>query len=243
MINIVIPMSGRELYEISGDLIYPKILTEVLNKTLFEYSQEIFETLKEKSNRIYVVPIEKLNNFGLEQIIKTITNNNSKIIPLLGQTRGAVCSCLMAIDEMFLDNELIITSADHYINDNLQDILNDFRRMKADAGVLTFESVHPKWSFVKVNNQGCVIQAEEKKAISRMAVAGLYYFKKADDFIYAAKNLIRKRGEINNNFYISSCLNELVLLGKLIKCRPLNDPVYHSFYDINAIKSFKFSQT
>ncbi|MGC5890509.1 nuclear transport factor 2 family protein [Enterobacter roggenkampii] len=243
MINILIPMSGENLYETSSDFIYPKILTEVANKTLLEYSQLIFDNLRDEKNLIYIAPEDKLNTLGLKSIIQTITDGKGKIVALQGQTKGAVCSCLMAIDDLSLDDELIISSADHYIDDNLQRIVNDFRAMDADAGVLTFESVHPKWSFVTLNEHGAVVQAAEKKAISRTAVAGLYYFKKARDFVEAAMNLIRKDGDINGNFYLSSCLNELVLLGKVIKCRPLQDAIYHNFYDAHAVKSFELAQT
>lgn len=243
MINVIIPMSGDNLYETSSDFIYPKILTEVANKTLLEYSQKIFESLHDDKNIIYIAPEEKLNTLGLRSIIRTITDSKGEIVELQGQTKGAVCSCLMAIDKLSLDDELIISSADHYINDNLQQIINDFRRMGADAGVLTFESVHPKWSFVTVNELGAVVQAAEKRAISRTAIAGLYYFKKARDFVEVAMNLIRKDGEIDGNFYLSSCLNELVLLGKDIRCRSLKDSIYHNFYDAHAVKSFELVQS
>ncbi|RAX12733.1 nuclear transport factor 2 family protein [Photorhabdus bodei] len=241
MINVIIPMSGKNLYETSNDFIYPKLLTEVSNRTLLEYSQEIFTSLQERYKIIYVAPVEKLNKLSLKTIINVISNGEGKIVPLQGMTKGAVCSSLMAIDELDLDSELIIASADHYISDNLQEIVNDFRASDSDSAVLTFESVHPKWSFVKINDEGNVVQAAEKTAISRNAIAGLYYFKKADDFISAAKNLIRKGGAIDGNFYLSSCLNELVLMGKKITCRPLADSVYHNFYDAHAVKSFEMS--
>lgn len=243
MLNIIIPMSGDGLYETSSDFIYPKILTEVSNKTLLEYSQEIFDTLTEERQMIYVAPSDKLDTLGLASIITMISDGKGKIVPISGKSKGSVCSCLMAIDYLSLEDELIISSADHYINDNLQQIVTDFRCMGADAGVLTFESVHPKWSFVKINSVGMVIQAAEKNAISRTAVAGLYYFRKARYFIEAAKDLIRKDSDIQGNFYLSSCLNELVLQGKIIKCRPLNDSIYHNFYDAHAVKSFELSQS
>ncbi|WP_456310188.1 nuclear transport factor 2 family protein [Serratia proteamaculans] len=241
MINIIIPMSGQSLYETSNDFIYPKILTEISNRTLFEYSQEIFVTLKEESQIIYVVPQEKLKKLGLKTIISTISDNKGIVVPLQGSTKGAVCSCLMAVDKLDLEAELVISSADHYINDDLQSIIDDFRNNNADAGVLTFESVHPKWSFVKLNDTNQVVEAAEKNAISRNAVAGLYYFRKAKDFVEAAKNLIRKDNSIQGNFYLSSSLNELVLKGKKIISRPLNNSIYHNFYDAHAVKSFEMS--
>lgn len=241
MINIVIPMSGQNLYETNNGFAYPKLLTEVANKTLLEYSQDIFKTIHERHKIIYVAPAEKLDKLGLKSIINTISDKKGKIVPLHGTTKGAVCSCLMAIDEIELDSELIISSADHYIEGDLQEIINSFRVMKCDAGVLTFQSVHPKWSFVLLNENDEVVQAAEKDPISRNAVAGLYYFKKASDFIFAAKNLIRKDGSINDFYYLSSCLNELVLAGKTIKVHKLNNAVYHNFYDAHAVNAFGMS--
>ena len=241
MINIVIPMSGQSLYETSNGFAYPKLLTEVANKTLLEYSQDIFKSLSENHKIIYVAPAEKLNKLGLKSIINTISDKKGKIISLHGNTKGAVCSCLMAIDELDPDSELIISSADHYIEENLQEVVNNFRNMTCDAGVLTFQSVHPKWSFVLLNEDNEVIQAAEKDPISRNAVAGLYYFKKASDFIAAAKNLIRKDSSIDGSYYLSSCLNELVLAGKIIKVHQLNNAVYHNFYDAHAVNAFGIS--
>lgn len=241
MINIVIPMSGQNLYETSNGFAYPKLLTEVANKTLLEYSQDIFKTLAEDHKVIYVAPEGKLNKLGLKSIINTISDKKGKIVSLHGSTKGAVCSCLMAIDELDPDSELIISSADHYIEENLQEVINDFRGMTCDAGVLTFQSVHPKWSFVLLNESNEVIQAAEKDPISRNAVAGLYYFKRASDFILAAKNLIRKDSSIDGSYYLSSCLNELVLAGKIIKVHQLNNAVYHNFYDAHAVNSFSMS--
>ncbi|HDM8439123.1 nuclear transport factor 2 family protein [Yersinia enterocolitica] len=239
MINIITPMSGESLYETSADFLYPKLLTEINNKTLFEYSQEAFNSLHEEKKMIYVVPKKYNDKFGIRSIINIITNNKGVIIPLQGMTAGALCSCLLAIDELDQDKELIITSADHYLKDNMQKVVDYFRSKNADAGVLTFESVHPKWAFIKKNNEGAIIQSSEKVAISRNAIAGFFYFKKGSDFIEAAKNVIRKQSYVNEKFYISSCLNELILNGAKIFSKPLEDNTYYNFYDVHAINSFE----
>ncbi|WP_174847363.1 nuclear transport factor 2 family protein [Yersinia artesiana] len=237
--NIITPMSGESLYETSTDFLYPKLLTEINNKTLFEYSQEAFESLCEDKKMIYIIPQKYNNKFGIGSIVNIITNNKGIIIPLQGITAGALCSCLLAIDELDQDKELIITSADHYLKDNIQEVVDYFRSKNADAGVLTFESVHPKWAFIKKNLEGDIIQSSEKVAISRNAIAGFFYFKKASDFIETAKNVIRKRSYVNDKFYISSCLNELILDGAKIVSKPLEDNIYYNFYDVHAIKYFE----
>ncbi|RLR17264.1 hypothetical protein D8L93_10890 [Sodalis-like symbiont of Bactericera trigonica] len=241
MINIIIPMCGQSLYETSDDFIYPKILTEVANRTLLEYSQDIFNTLKEEARKIFIIPQGRLKELGLKTMIETISDSTGIIIHLQGDTKGAVCSCLMGVDELDLEAELIISSADHYIKDDLQSIIEYFRSQQADAGVLSFESVHPKWSFVKLNADKQVVEAAEKISISRNAVAGLYYFRKAKDFVSAAKSTIRKDNCVGGNFYLSSCLNELVLKKKKILLRPLANAIYHNFYDAHAVKAFAMS--
>ena len=238
MINIIIPMSGQSLYETNNGFAYPKVITEIENKTLLEYSQDVFRTLKDEYKVIFVAPEVQLNKLGLRSIIKTISDKDVEIVSLHGATKGAVCSCLMAIDKLNLDEELIISSADHCIDVNLQDYIESFRKMDCDAGILTFQSVHPKWSFVLLNKDNEVYEAAEKNPISKNAIAGLYYFRKTSSFIDAAKSLIRKNSSIEGSYYISTCLNEMVLSGKIIKAQQIDKSLYHNFYDAHTVNSF-----
>ena len=52
-----------------------------------------------------------------------------------------------------------------------------------DGGVIVFDSVHPRWSFVRVDKAGFVIETAEKRPISRLATAGFYYFRRGADFV------------------------------------------------------------
>jgi dTDP-glucose pyrophosphorylase len=238
MINILTPMASANLYQTSSDSIYPNLLLEVNNKTLFEFSQQVYSTLHEDKKRIYVIPEDKINEFNLASIINLISENENVIVPLHGETKGAVCSCLMAIDHISLDDELIIASADHYLDEDLDEVVGYFREQNADAGVLSFNSVHPKWSYIQLDDKNRIIQTAEKVAISKHAIAGFFYFKKGRDFVEAAKEQIRKDEQINGKFYLSSCLNEMILLGKKIAYKQLTDNVYHNFYDTHSINIF-----
>ena len=238
MITIITPMGGASLYEMSAEFSYPKLLNEVNKKTLFEYSQDIYRSLEEEAQRLFLLPVEQDKSLGLSAIVNIVTDGKGTVIPLHGETQGSLCSCLLSIDNFDAENELIIASADHFINDNAQEIINDFRERKADAGVLTFESLHPKWAYVKKDREGKVVESAEKKAISRDAIAGFFYFRKGSIFIEAAKSVIKKGAVINGEYYISSCHNELVLNGLSVVTRPLADNGYYNFYDNHAIKSF-----
>lgn len=232
-------MCGSSLYESSDSFIYPKLLTEVHNKTLIEYAIDCFKKIKEDYKIIFVAPKDKVKELDLKAIIDLISEKKGELVEVSGYPKGALCTVLAALDSIDDDDEIVISSADHYIQDDIEKLLAKFRSKDANAGVVTFNSVHPKWSYVKKDENNFVIEASEKKVISRDALIGLTYFKKAIEFIESAKQAIRKGSSHESSFYTSSCLNEMSLLGKKIIAVQSESKVYHNFYDNHAIKSFE----
>ena len=241
MITVITSLGGQSLYEMSSEFSYPKILNEINNKTLFEYSQEIIGSLPADVRRIFLLPEDKDDEYQLSSMISVACHGRSEILHLQGDTGGAVCSCLLAIDEIDPDDEVIIISADQYIRADLSEIIDHFRSQSADAGVLTFTSLHPKWAFIRKNPQGRITEVAEKRTISREAIAGFYYFRKGASFTRAAQQCIIKGATVNGQFYLSGCLNEMILENKKIIGWPLDEGSYHNFYDNHAIKAFSAS--
>ena len=111
-----------------------------------------------------------------------------------GETKGAACSCLLAINHIPPDDPLIVANADQIIDWDLNAVLSYFEEGDFDAGTICFESVHPRRSYVAVDEQGEVVEAAEKKPISRNAIAGFYYYRRGSDFIQAAmKSILCRR--------------------------------------------------
>ncbi len=241
--NIIIPMSGAGLYEASAGGIYPKILTEVAGKTLLEHALTPFAGLGSDARFIFMVPKIERKALSLDAIIKIVVPGEYDIIDINGDTGGALCTCLLALDTMNADDELIISSADHHLSEDISAALAFYRESKADAGVLTFESVHPKWSYALLNERAEVRQTSEKLPISRHAMAGFFYFRHARDFIEAAKSVIRKQNQINGQYFVSSTINEMILAGQTVLAKPLAGGVYYNFYDSHSIKVFEHDIT
>ena len=86
-----------------------------------------------------------------------------------------------------------------------------------DAGILTFESIHPKWSFAKLNEDGFVSEVAEKKPISNKATVGIYYWAKGKDYVRYARQMITKNKRVNNEFYVCPVFNEAIEDKKKIK--------------------------
>ena len=86
-----------------------------------------------------------------------------------------------------------------------------------DAGILTFKSNHPKWSFVKLNEDGFVSEVAEKNPISDIATVGIYYWAKGSDYVKYAEQMINRNIRVNNEFYVCPVFNEAIADKKEIR--------------------------
>jgi len=59
-----------------------------------------------------------------------------------------------------------------------------------------------------------IVEAAEKRPISRHATAGFYWFRYGKYFINASQDMIRKDVQIDGKFFISLTFNELILSQK-----------------------------
>lgn len=237
--KVIIPMNGASLYEESEGFIFPKIITEVSGKTLLEHSLSYFNGLDNKTKFIFLIPKSERKKLSLDAIIKIVCPGEYEIIDIAGETSGALCTCLLAIDNITLNEEIIISSADHYIHDNITHTIDYYRHNNADAGVITFDSVHPKWSYALLGDNNAVYQTAEKKPISNHALTGLFYFRKASEFITSARNVILKQNTINGKYFISSAINEHILSGKSVVAKKIQSSNYYNFYDNHSINVFE----
>ena len=60
------------------------------------------------------------------------------------------------------------------------------------------------------------MQVQEKKAISRYATVGIYFFSKGRDFVDACIDMIIARDQTNNEYYTCPAYNYSIANGKKI---------------------------
>ena len=221
--NIIFLMGGRNSTAPSND--YPIYLSEVNNHLILEnqiqYVQKVFP-----KNIIFCFRHQDIEQYHVDFIVKALTDN-AKIVTLNGLTKGAICSALMASEYIDNNEELILCSMDDKVDTPLQEIVDKFRSQECDSGVVSFRSVHPRYSFVKTDEDGKVCEFSEKRPISTQALASIYYFRKGSDFVDCAKNVIRKDNTINGAFYISQTLNEMILRQKKIVIYSIDNKLFH----------------
>lgn len=204
---------------------YPLYLTEVKGKTILEKQIESAEALHPESI-IFCMKETEIKQYSTDSVISQLVPN-AKIIPITGMTMGAICTALLASEYIDTDEELLIMAIDDFMDASGLAIIDEFRNNHADAGVVCFNSIHPRYSFVKVNADSEPTQFSEKTPISRHALISFYYFKCGSDFIACAKDVIRKDRLINGNFYISQSLNEMILRQKHIMVKEIESAQFH----------------
>ena len=134
-----------------------------------------------------------------------------------GITEGAACTTLLSKDIINNDKPLLIANSDQYVDWDTSEFLYKMQEQDVDAGILTFKSTHPKWSFVKVGDNGSVTEVAEKNPISDIATVGIYYWKKGSDYVKYTEQMIEKNIRHNNEFYVCPAFNEAIEDGKVVK--------------------------
>jgi dTDP-glucose pyrophosphorylase len=237
MINILIPIAGKSQFFSESEYPFPKPLIEIGRKTMIEHVINNLASIDAKVQFIFVLNAADCRKYHLDSTLNIITDHKCKIIRLENETKGAACSALMAISHIANDEPLIIANSDQIFEGSLKNLVARFK--DSDAGVMTFESVHPRWSYVRLNESQQVVETAEKRPISRNAIAGLYYFRRGRDFVESAMRMIQKESSVNGSFFISPTLNEMILMGKKITTVSVDSEKYHTFYTPQKIKEYE----
>lgn len=236
MINILLPAMGTSAF--FKDAYFPKPLTEINGKTILELVIDNYKDLNPK-NYVFVFSDDDCMKFHLDSSAK-ILSPASQVIKLSNQTAGALCTCLMAIEYINNDTSLIIANSDQIIEVDYTKVIEQFNKMDADAGVITFPNIHPRWSYARKDKDE-VLEVAEKRPLSKDAIAGFYYFKKGSDFVQAAKIALLKQNNYDGVYYISASMNELILMGKKIGYYDIKKEQYRSFYSPAKVKEYEDS--
>lgn len=235
--NILVPMAGKSQFFPDSDFPFPLPLLEIGGRTMIERVLENLATASPAANFIFVLNNEDCRRYYLDRTLNIITGGRCHIVRLEGETRGSACSALMAIDFVNNATPLLIANSDQLIDLPLASVLAPLQQ--ADAGVVTFESVHPRWSYVKLDDDGWVVETAEKRPLSKDAIAGLYFFRHGQYFVDAAMQMIRKDESVNGSYFVAPVLNQLVLQGRRIATSKIANEQYHTFYMPQKIADYE----
>ncbi|MCS6766968.1 MAG: NTP transferase domain-containing protein [Candidatus Protistobacter heckmanni] len=236
--QVLIPIAGPSPFFKPEEYFFPKPLVEVRGRPMIELVVSALRRSLPQGRFVFLVPREDAARFSLDATIKLVAGADAQVLTVERPTPGALCTCLLAVDALDPDGPLLISNGDQVIDADLAPILDGFQACGAAAGVVTFPSGHPRWSYVQVDAEGNVVHAAEKQVISAHAVAGLYFFRRARDFLGAAMRCIEVDDHSGGGFYIAPALNQILIGGGRVVHRQIAAAQYHSFYSPQKIQEY-----
>lgn len=211
-LNVLIPMAGEGSRFSKAGYTFPKPLVEVFDKPMI---QKVIENLNIKAHFIFLCQKSHYEKYNLKYLLNLIAPDCS-IVLVDSVTEGAACTTLLAKDLINSDKQLIIANSDQFVEWSSSEFIYSMLSKNADGGILSFQSVHPKWSYAKINDIGWVTEVREKQPISNIATVGIYWWNKGSDYVKYAESMINKNIRVNNEFYVCPVFNEAINDGKKI---------------------------
>jgi len=235
-ISVLILAAGQTGFEThDGD--YPLCLTEFDGLSLLERIVRNTRNI-EKVKFAFAFLNHEAERFHLDKVSKLLSPG-AAVFRMPESTQGSACTALLAASQLDPDSELLIISANELVDVDFSEVVSDFRGRRLDGGVLIFRSVHPRYSYVRLNSERLVIEAAQQDPISHNATAGVFWFAKTKEFVAAAMNLIRKNASVKNKFYVAPTFNELILKQAKIGVRDLELGKYTPLKTERHIQQFE----
>lgn len=217
MINLLIPMAGEGQRFIDAGYTMPKPFIDVQGLPMVV--RVITEANLTHCRIIFLVKQDHICNHNAHRVL-TAAFPHCEIVPVHGTTQGAACTTLLASDLINNSDPLIIMNCDQIIHWDAEDHLKWMLTDPSVGGIATFLDTErsPKWSFAKVRD-GWVECVAEKEPISDLATVGIYVWKKGQDYVKYAKQMITNNIRTNNEFYVCPVFNEAIKDGKKIRVK------------------------
>jgi NDP-sugar pyrophosphorylase family protein len=224
--NIVMPMAGRgsRFRDVGIDI--PKPLIDVRGRPMYAWAMDSLP-LERARRVIFLCLAEHLEDRALADDIRSRYAGLDPIIVAVDRvTEGQACTVLLAREHVDTDEPLVIYNADTWCGSRLGPVLDAATPEAPIDGVLgVFSAPGDKWSFVRLDEAGRVVETAEKRRISEWASTGLYHFARGRDFVHHADAMIAANERVNGEFYVAPVYNRLIAAGARIVTE-VADPVW-----------------
>lgn len=156
----------------------PKYMIDAKGKSLFEWSLLSLRDMKDHVEKYVFVALKDkevdVNEF-ITQKCEELNIRAYEIVLLDELTDGQATSANIAMKYCSKDIPVLIYNIDTYVEPGEM----KFEDFKGDGFIPCFKADGDHWSFVKLDENGCVTEIKEKVRISDNCTIGAYYFRTA----------------------------------------------------------------
>lgn len=208
--KVVVPLAGPDFENADGRV---KAELEVDGRSLFQRTldQRIWWRRGQVRDQdlIFVMKHSEISRRFAERQLRARYPRSRKVF-LCEETRGAALSALAGVAATAsLDQPLCIDLVDIEYSSSFDPIELFRNRPEVGAAALVFPSDNPVYSYLRTGDDGDVVEAAEKRVISRQASAGTYFFASAAVYLSAlAHNIAAPTAHLHRgSFYVCPVLN------------------------------------
>ena len=215
MLNIVLPIAGRGSRFAVAGYTQPKPLIPVHGRPMIELVAENLRPAR--AHRVIFIALrEHLEHWDIASVLSCAAPGCA-IVAVDSVTEGAACTVLLAAEHIDNDEPLMIANTDQFVVVDLENYLARAEAPGCDGLIMTFAASDPKWSYVRRDGAGRIVEVVEKQAVSREATVGIYNFRRGRDFVRAARRMIAADLRVNGEFYVAPTYNQLIGEGATIR--------------------------
>lgn len=238
MINILI-LAANDFHD-DRDSGYPLALSEINGKTLLQHLTEQCHSIPDAQLTL-AVREQDCKRWHLDNVIRLLSPK-ANVVQIRRTTSGAACTALLALPDFKSEDPLLIVNGNELIDIDFHGVVSKFMDAQYDAGVVIFPSVHPRYSYVRLNDEQMVVECAEKNPISNHATVGFYWFRRGKDFVESAQQTIFKHAHVDGKYYICPTLNEMILRQARIGAYPIESEQFHPLKSERQFEKFDASR-
>lgn len=151
-----------------------------------------------------------------------INIHNYHVIVIDYLTDGQATTAMLAEKYWNLKNALLIYNIDTYVEAGEM----NRKELKGDGFIPCFQAKGTHWSFVRLDNNGKVVEIKEKQRISQYCTLGAYYFKTCQLYKELYDEFYNQK-ECNKEKYVAPLYDYLLSKGGNIYISDINSKKVH----------------
>ena len=214
MLNIIVPMAGRGSRFTKAGYQVPKPLIPIHGR---EMVRVVIDNIRPSVPHrfIFLCLQEHIEQYEIDKKLKE-WEPDCIVIHVDTVTEGAACTVLLAKEFINNADALMIANSDQWTDSDCDAYLAKMEEDSADGLIMTMKATNPAFSYIGRNAAGQVSEVVEKKVISDEATVGIYNFRKGQDFVQYAEQMIADNLRVNGEFYVAPVFNHMIRDGHTI---------------------------
>ena len=213
-IDVVITMGGLGSRFRKAGYTVPKYMIEAKGKTLFEWSLISLEGYTDRVDKYVFLAMED-ETVDVEGFVRgkcaELGITNYELILLDHLTDGQATTALLANKYWDPKHALLVYNIDTYVEAGEM----NWQELKGDGFIPCFQAPGDHWSFVRLDDEGRVVEIKEKQRISPYCTLGAYYFKTCElyETLYHEYYDVPRDDLVNGEKYIAPLYDYLLSKG------------------------------